>query len=80
MKLLVENHSFELFYAPLRKVRIKLPELGGIDTIMVGRLKKILFRLYWKMMSRRARVTVLSAKKMELQELRLRQLDLGHLH
>ena len=43
---------------------------------IIGRVKKMLFRLNWKMMSNQARVVVLSVKRMELEELRLRQLDL----
>jgi len=47
---------------------------------IVGRVKKMLFWLKWNMMSSQARVAVLSVKRMELRELRLRQLDLGQLH
>ncbi|MFC1893479.1 hypothetical protein ACFLYR_05565 [Chloroflexota bacterium] len=45
----------------------------------VGRVKKMLFRLNWKMMSSQARAAVLSVRRMELQELHLRQFDLGRL-
>jgi len=46
---------------------------------VVGRVTKILFRLKWKMMSSRTRAAVLSVRRTELQELRLRQFDLGQL-
>jgi len=47
---------------------------------IAGCVKKMLFRLNWKMMSRQARIAALSMKKMELQELRLRQFDLAQLY
>ncbi|MFC1894184.1 hypothetical protein ACFLYR_09285 [Chloroflexota bacterium] len=47
--------------------------------IIVGHAKKILFRLNWKMMSSQARAAVLSVRRMERQELHLRQFDLGRL-
>jgi hypothetical protein len=46
---------------------------------IVGYFRKMLFQLHWKIMPSQSRATVLSIRRLQLQEQHLRQFDLGRL-
>ena len=46
---------------------------------IVGHVRKMLFQLHWKIMSSQSKATVLSIRRIQLQEQHLRQFDLGRL-
>ncbi len=47
---------------------------------VANRIKKSLFRLRWRIMSRQGRIAALSANRITMEELRKRRFDLGQLH